>query len=70
VKVNEEVEMVGFGTDKKVVVTGVEMSASCWMRGRRGTTSGSCCAGWRSTSGAGDGAGEAEEHHAAHAVRE
>src|SRR5213076_2551146 len=25
VKVGEEVEMVGFGTDKKVVVTGVEM---------------------------------------------
>src|SRR2546430_14732078 len=25
VKVQEEVEMVGFGTDKKVVVTGVEM---------------------------------------------
>ncbi len=51
VKVGEEVEMVGFGTDKKVVVTGVEMFRKLLDEGQ-----------------AGDGAGEAEEHHAAHAV--
>src|SRR6184192_4159222 len=49
IKVGEEVEMVGFGTDKKVVVTGVEMFRKLLMRGRRGTTSGCCCAAWRST---------------------
>src|SRR5216117_2236899 len=49
VKVNEEVEMVGFGTDKKVVVTGVEMFRKLLDEGQRGTTSACCCAGWRST---------------------
>src|SRR5205814_1226731 len=34
VKVNEEVEMVGFGTDKKVVVTGVEMFRKLLDEGR------------------------------------
>src|SRR6266853_96942 len=36
VKVNEEVEMVGFGTDKKVVVTGVEMFRKLLDEGRAG----------------------------------
>src|SRR5437773_2527876 len=40
------------------------------MRGRRATTSACCSAGWRSTRWRGDGVGEAEVDHAAHAVRE
>src|SRR5207249_4644931 len=36
VKVNEEVEMVGFGTDKKVVVTGVEMFRKLLDEGQAG----------------------------------
>src|SRR5207244_3252296 len=36
VKVNEEVEMVGFGTDKKVVVTGVEMFRKLLYEGQAG----------------------------------
>ena len=47
VKVGEEVEMVGFGSDKKTVVTGVEMFRKLLDEGRRGTTWGCCCAGSR-----------------------
>src|SRR5256885_5768156 len=36
VKVGEEVEMVGFGTDKKVVVTGVEMFRKLLDEGQAG----------------------------------
>ncbi|MDH5643345.1 MAG: EF-Tu/IF-2/RF-3 family GTPase, partial [Gemmatimonadota bacterium] len=36
VKVSEEVEMVGFGTDKKTVVTGVEMFRKLLDEGRAG----------------------------------
>src|SRR6266702_3622251 len=36
VKVQEEVEMVGFGTDKKVVVTGVEMFRKLLDEGQAG----------------------------------
>src|SRR5213595_2367189 len=36
VKVNEEVEMVGFGTDKKTVVTGVEMFRKLLDEGQAG----------------------------------
>jgi len=43
IKVGEEVEMVGFGTDKKTVVTGVEMFRKLLDDGQAG------CAGWRST---------------------
>src|SRR5438128_5261293 len=35
-KVGEEVEMVGFGTDKKVVVTGVEMFRKLLDEGQAG----------------------------------
>jgi elongation factor Tu len=47
VKVQEEVQLVGFNAEKKTVVTGVEMFRKLWTRARRGTTWGCCCAGWR-----------------------
>src|SRR5881628_443780 len=47
IKVGEEVEMVGFGTDKKTVVTGVEMFRKLLEDGQAGTTSACCCAGSR-----------------------
>jgi elongation factor Tu len=59
VKVGETVELVGFGAEKKTVVTGWRCSASCWTRGRRATTWGCCCAAWQGRDRAGDGAGEA-----------
>ena len=69
VKVQDEVEMVGFGTDKKTVVTGVEMFRKLLGRGAGGGQRGAVAAGGgEDGSGAGDGAGEAGEHHAAHGV--
>src|SRR5579872_7243380 len=62
VKVGDEVALVGFGSDKKTVVTGVEMFRKLLDEGQAGTTWGCCCGG------SGDGAGEGGEHHAAHAV--
>jgi len=58
VKVGEEIEIVGFKATEKKVVTGVRCSASCSMRGWRGTTSGCCCAGGKDGRGAGAGAGQ------------
>ena len=46
VKVGDEVALVGFGSDKKTVVTGWRCFGSCWMMGRRGTTWGCCCGEW------------------------
>src|SRR2546430_16314684 len=40
IKVGEEVEMVGFGTDKKVVVTGVEMFRKLLDEGQAGANVG------------------------------
>jgi len=42
VKVNEQVEIVGIRDTRTTVVTGVEMSRSCWTKERQGTTS-DCC---------------------------
>src|SRR5437867_2233339 len=53
VKVGEEVEMVGFGTDKKVVVTGVEMFRKLLDEGQAGEGGG----GGGGTGGKGGGRG-------------
>jgi elongation factor Tu len=45
VKVGEEVEIVGLRETQKKVITGVEMFKKLLDEGRRGTTSGPCCAG-------------------------
>ena len=45
IKVQEEVQLVGFGADKKAVVTGVEMFRKLLDAVRRATTSGCCCGG-------------------------
>ena len=44
VKVNDEVEIVGIRATQKTTCTGVEMFRKLWMRARRGTTWGCCCA--------------------------
>jgi elongation factor Tu len=45
VKVGDEVEIVGIKDTTKTVVTGMEMFRKLLDQGRRGTTSGRCCAG-------------------------
>jgi elongation factor Tu len=68
VKVQEEVQLVGFNAEKKTVVTGVEMFRKLWTRARRGTTWGSAARGGEGGDRARDGAGEAGLDHAAHGV--
>ena len=43
VKVNDEVEIIGLRPTVKTICTGWRCSASCSIRGRRGTTWGCCC---------------------------
>jgi elongation factor Tu len=47
IKVGEEVALVGFGSEKKTVVTGVEMFRKLLETARRATTSASCSAAWK-----------------------
>ena len=66
VKVGEEVALVGFGATKKTVVTGVEMFRKLLDQGEAGDNVGLLAAGDREERDrAGDGAGQAGEHHAA-----
>src|SRR5256712_12944336 len=65
VKVNEVVEMVGFGTDKKVVVTGVEMFRKLLDEGHAGDNDGLALRGGEKHEGErGVGRGHAETHTA------
>jgi elongation factor Tu len=59
VKVGDELEIVGLKPTLKTVCTGVEMFASCWTRGRLGTTWGAAARHQAGRGGAGPGAGEA-----------
>jgi len=69
VKVGEEVEMVGFGTDKKVVVTGVEMFRKLLDEGQAGDNVGLLLRGVEKHEvERGMVLAKAGEHHAAHAV--
>src|SRR2546430_1326723 len=43
IKVGDEIEIVGLGRRKRRCARAWRCSASCWTRGRRGTTSGFCC---------------------------
>ena len=70
IKVREEVALVGFNSDKKTVVTGVEMFRKLLDEGRAGDNVGLLVArGGQERHRAWDGAGEVGEHHAAHEVR-
>ena len=53
VKVQEEVALIGFNSDKKTVVTGVEMFRKLLDEGRAGDNVGSCCGGWTRTTSSG-----------------
>jgi len=68
VKVNDEVEIVGIRPTTKTTCTGWRCSASFWMRGRRGTTWGCCCAARSEKRWSAAGVVQAGEHHAAHEV--
>ncbi|CAI4031227.1 fragment of translation elongation factor Tu 2 (part 2) [Nitrospira tepida] len=70
VKVGDEIEIVGLRPTQSTVVTGVEMFRKVLDEGQAGDNIGVLLRGRRKRgSGAGDGAGEAEEHHAAYEVQ-
>ena len=70
VKVQEEVALVGFNSDKKTVVTGVEMFRKLLDEGRAGDNVGLLLRGrGQGRDRARDGAGEAGVDHAAHEVQ-
>ena len=49
VKPGDEIEIVGMGERRKVVVTGVEMFQKTLDEGWPATTWAVCCAGWSAT---------------------
>ena len=70
VKVGDEIEIVGLGETRSTVVTGVEMFRKVLDEGQAGDNIGALLRGTKKDEvERGDGAGETEEHHAAHEVQ-